>query len=636
MRAGLLLAAAARGAAGAGWADEIAAALPNSTLWQATWAQLGAHWPEHSLSAAEKQALLVPLARGGPSGSPLAGGVFPFFEANAPDQLRSQLDNLQGSAARAAEIGEAEFFSRLVPSAGAAFADTVTVFDRADHGEPVPGTAGVDLFRIPSLVDAGGTLLAFAEARATNGVEPGQDCVPTGIALKRSLGGLSFGELSFPVPPTFKPATPNGLGDRSANPVTIWEPGRSRVHLHFLRGARTETDCAPGGADDAANFINYYTFSDDRGETWADPIDISDQLGPFRGCMPGPDKGVAVEVDGEVRLVVPCHLGTSFRENGETIVYYSVGMADDGTASSWNVSSLGAKMDETTITAVPKASGTDTLVVSMRNVGGTAGIAGQPERDANTRAVRHSEDGGVTWGPISFPPELPDPASEGSLCTAGFDSGQSLLLFSNAPMVWARSRLSLHLSADRGQSWGAMMDGDCTPANDPAPADASAATGASCRGITDGATFSDYSSLTCGAAGAAAAPAVTYSVLYGTCDTPFPFQVWCQLPHAWSVKLATGSFGVTLPAAPPPPPLLPHHPRQDLEQEVEEEGAPVLMLLLCAVLGCAVLQLCRGLCRRRVVDGRIEKFMVAYREEDEGREATMAPRAAADFQRMSD
>ena len=50
-----------------------------------------------------------------------------------------------------------------------------------------------------------------------------------------------------------KTATPNGLGDRSANPATIWEPGRSRVHLHFLRGARTETDCAPGGADDAAN-----------------------------------------------------------------------------------------------------------------------------------------------------------------------------------------------------------------------------------------------------------------------------------------------------------------------------------------------------------------------------------------------
>ena len=97
-----LLLAAARGAAGAGWADEIAAALPNSTLWQATWTQLGARWPEHSLSAAEKRALLVPLAREGPAGSPLAGGVFPFFEANAPDQLRSQLDNLHRSADAAA------------------------------------------------------------------------------------------------------------------------------------------------------------------------------------------------------------------------------------------------------------------------------------------------------------------------------------------------------------------------------------------------------------------------------------------------------------------------------------------------------------------------------------------------------
>ena len=162
--------------------------------------------------------------------------------------------------------------ARLVPSAGRTFAaDTTTVFDKRDHGAAVPGTAGVDCFRIPSLArvqhPAGRALFAFAEARATNGVEPGQDCVPTGIAMKRSTtDGRSWSALSYPVPPTFKPATANGLGDRSANPVTVWD-GR-RLHLHFLKGARSATDCAPGSAADARLFRNFYGST--RG-TWARP-----------------------------------------------------------------------------------------------------------------------------------------------------------------------------------------------------------------------------------------------------------------------------------------------------------------------------------------------------------------------------
>ena len=48
--------------------------------------------------------------------------------------------------------------------------------------------------------------------------------------------------------------------------------------------------------------------------------------------------------------------------------------------------------------AIPRTDGSEppTLLVSMRNVGGM-GLPGQPAREANTRALRTSEDGGVTW-----------------------------------------------------------------------------------------------------------------------------------------------------------------------------------------------------------------------------------------------
>ena len=100
---------------------------------------------------------------------------------------------------------------------------------------------------------------------------------------------------------------------------------------------------------------------------------------------------------------------------------------------------------------------------------------------------------------ISYPAALPDPASEGSLCTATL-ANQSVVILSNAPVVWGRAELSLHLSGTRGQGWGPTMaqGGGCVPVSDPEAAVVSSAGGARCRSVADAATFSDYSSLWCG------------------------------------------------------------------------------------------------------------------------------------------
>jgi hypothetical protein len=92
------------------WADEIAAALPTSALWARTWTALGQHFPGHVLSAAQKQAILVPLAAS-PDGGP---GIFPMYEQGALAQLQSQLELLLSAAEAAAAVSEVRFFLRLV------------------------------------------------------------------------------------------------------------------------------------------------------------------------------------------------------------------------------------------------------------------------------------------------------------------------------------------------------------------------------------------------------------------------------------------------------------------------------------------------------------------------------------------
>ena len=80
----------------------------------------------------------------------------------------------------------------------------------------------VTCFRIPAVVQTpSGVILAFAEAR----LHTCADCAELGIAMRRSDdGGMTWGELSWPVPPT--PTGPGHEMSRGGNPTVVYDSNR--------------------------------------------------------------------------------------------------------------------------------------------------------------------------------------------------------------------------------------------------------------------------------------------------------------------------------------------------------------------------------------------------------------------------
>lgn len=91
-----------------------------------------------------------------------------------------------------------------------------------------------------------------------------------------------------------------------------------------------------------------------------------------------------------------------------------------------------------------------------------------------------------------------------------------------------------------------------------------------------------------------------YGVPWGTCRSPFPFQVWCQRPNAWSIKYSYGTFPVRLQDAEGG--LKPS--AEDQTKGNDSKSSLALVLVLCAVGGCALLQFCRTFCRKRLWMGQ--------------------------------
>jgi sialidase-1 len=149
----------------------------------------------------------------------------------------------------------------------------------------VSGQDGYFAYRIPAIeTTPDGTLLAFAEARKHNLHDPGFPEQDIDLALKRSLDqGKNWSRMTIIEDP--------GELWSSANPATLVDRTTGRVWLFYLR-------CQPGrssrtarpGSDDIRNLARS---SDDHGQTWSDPVDLTevarDMTDPkWRCSVPGP------------------------------------------------------------------------------------------------------------------------------------------------------------------------------------------------------------------------------------------------------------------------------------------------------------------------------------------------------------
>jgi len=103
---------------------------------------------------------------------------------------------------------------------------------------------------------------------------------------------------------------------------------------------------------------------------------------------------------------------------------------------------------------------------------------------------------------------LIDPICEGAL--APVDSG--VIMFSNPAMQYSRSMLTVRFSDDGGESW----DDD--------------------KNVVIADKMADYSSLVAGQVQEGTGEG---GVLWGSCERPMPWRVWCANAHDWNVMFTT-------------------------------------------------------------------------------------------------
>ena len=165
--------------------------------------------------------------------------------------------------------------------------------------------------------------------------------------------------------------------------------------------------------------------------------------GQYRGLLPGPGTGAYLEAAD--RIVMAGHFLTAEREGGAVVMYYS----DDGGSTYKLSQSTFPRADETSVARV----GEGRLLANFRRDVTECDVCPAKGRGCNCRGRSFSKGSGLTWTPMELDPQLHDPICEGSVVQIG-----PYTAFSNPPMSYARSNLSLALSLSGGQQWDYRND----------------------------------------------------------------------------------------------------------------------------------------------------------------------------------
>jgi sialidase-1 len=178
---------------------------------------------------------------------------------------------------------------------------------------------GYACFRIPALVrTVKGTLLAFAEGRV-------HDCGDAGdidVVVKRSTdGGRTWGPLRV---------ASRGAGDTHGNPAPVVDRRSGRILLAqtFNEGRSDGKNC-----DSPCDRSPYLQYSDDDGESWSQPRDLSAQLrsGDWNSWYAtGPGHGIQLRRGAHAgRLVIGVN-GETWRDGRNTANHAALAISDDG------------------------------------------------------------------------------------------------------------------------------------------------------------------------------------------------------------------------------------------------------------------------------------------------------------------
>lgn len=299
------------------------------------------------------------------------------------------------------------------------------------------GDDGSAAFRIPGLVTTNkGTLLGVYDVRYNNSVDL-QEHVDIGLS-RSTDGGRTWEKMRIPM--SFKefgglPAAQNGVGDPSilvdTKTNTVWIVA---AWTHGMGNQRAWWSSHPGmDLYQTAQLV--MCKSTDDGQTWSEPINITEQvkLPEWYFLLQGPGRGITME-DGT--LVFPIQFIDKERIPNAGIMYSK----DRG--KTWKLHNE-ARSNTTEAQVVEVEPGV--LMLNMRdNRGGS-------------RAVCTTTDLGKTWKEHeSSRKALIEPVCMASLISVKAKDnvlGKDLLIFSNPNSTKERKDITIKISLDGGITW---------------------------------------------------------------------------------------------------------------------------------------------------------------------------------------
>lgn len=276
----------------------------------------------------------------------------------------------------------------------------------------VSGQDGYTAYRIPALVvSRKGTILAFCEGRKSSFSDKGN----IDLIMKRSVDGGATWEPMRII---------HDDGDATAgNPCPVVDQSTGRIWLPFCRN----------------NKQVFIMSSDDDGETWSKPVEITESVSKpeWTWYATGPGHGVQLRSG---RLLIPCDHKINNATKTEPQWYFSHVIYSDDHGKTWK---LGGTLDPMTNECEALQTEDGSVYLNMRSYHGK-----------NRRAVAWSKDEGLTWSEVKLDDTLIEPKCQASLLrfTDRKTHGKNRVLFSN-PASTERKNMTIRLSYDECRTW---------------------------------------------------------------------------------------------------------------------------------------------------------------------------------------
>ena len=295
----------------------------------------------------------------------------------------------------------------------------------------VGGAGGHAVYRIPSIIrTTSGRLLAFAEARGSQSDNGSNDLV----VRSSDDAGTSWGAMR-----TVCDEPGRSLNNPCAVNLTSG-PHAGRVLLMFQSypTGKGEGSVATGfdGPDTCRTLVMH---SDDRGETWSTPRDVSRQVkrpAPVTSVATGPGIGIQLVSGSHAgRVVMPFNEGPA----GKWRVYAAY--SDDG-GDEWKLGEPAPEDKAGHGNEVQMAERADgSLLLVARQFGG-----------GGRRKSAVSTDGGASWSTLQAVPDLVDPSCMGGLIATS-SVGVPCLVCTGPASATDRTNGQAWISTDGGATW---------------------------------------------------------------------------------------------------------------------------------------------------------------------------------------